>query len=98
MLLFVESSYTNTDRQFVIKFQLQVLDDLLQIFITVSKLRISNSYNVNAHCPQRTDKLTILRLAVQHLRSLHASLHLDTLAGPRVYRPPALTDTELRQT
>ena len=40
----------------------------------------------------------ILRLAVQHLRSLHASLHLDTLAGPRVYRPPALTDTELRQT
>ena len=48
--------------------------------------------------PQRTDKLTVLRLAVQHLRSLHAALHLDTLAGPRLCRPPALTDLELRQT
>ena len=42
---------------------------------------------------QKTDKLTILRLAVQHIKSIHGNLDTYTEGN---YKPPMLSDLELR--
>ena len=53
--------------------------------------------NIVPACKQmsrKTDKLTILRLAVQHMKTIRGSLDSYTEGS---YKPPMLTDKELKQ-
>ncbi len=44
---------------------------------------------------RKMDKLTVLRLAVQHMRSLRGSLNSYSSEG--MCRPPMLTESDLKQ-
>ena len=74
------------------------LSKMIPSCMAMSKVRLKVLYHIfklTICCLQKTDKLTILRLAVQHIRAIHSSNSIDSYS-PVNYKPSFLSDTELK--